>query len=67
MMILSQDKYCKYGCGKIIRWVTDVTQPIEVDTQTEHSFNRCAEVQKSQGRRPFFFDRARREKIVKCG
>jgi len=70
---MTEPTYCRYGCGKKIQWVPDHKMPIEVEMPhceacdsvvVEHTFKRCADIQKAQGREPYFFDRSKKKKEV---
>ncbi|MGA9170949.1 MAG: hypothetical protein WBZ20_12480 [Nitrososphaeraceae archaeon] len=44
---MNEEKFCRYGCGMRIKWV----EPVVV---IEHTFKRCTNIQKAQGRKPYF-------------
>lgn len=65
-----QGRPCKYGCGATIMFFDKVGRPpyVEVETHIHHTYNRCAQLLKAQGRDPTKeFDRGRRERLERNG
>jgi hypothetical protein len=55
-------KICKYGCGIEIIWSDDMKFWADARTGELHDYKRCAEIQKANGNKPFFFDKVKDKK-----
>ena len=63
---MNEEKICRYGCGMRIKWVSGHKMPIEISPSSldnkdiepvvviEHTFKQCTNLQKAQGRKPYF-------------
>jgi hypothetical protein len=75
---MNEEKFCRYGCGMRIKWISSHKMPIEISPSSldnkdiepvvviEHTFKRCTNIQKAQGRKPYF-DRASQTSFYRRG
>lgn len=56
-------KNCKYECGTELTWSDSVKFWVNAKNGELHDYKKCAEIQKSKGQKPFFFDKVKTKNV----